>query len=183
MLFLIGLRASGKTTIGRALADKLERPFLDLDEDIERVAGATVADLLKESAARFRELEHECLVHTLQNAPAGLVLACGGGTPAQPANAQLFQFSINIYVTAPVAVLAERMEASPATRPLLAGQDVTSEIVILQNQRTRMYQKIADILVAGDGDLADAVAEICAALHYYEDSEKVRFARLAGAIL
>ncbi|MBI3817211.1 MAG: hypothetical protein HY286_00855 [Planctomycetes bacterium] len=181
MIIFIGLRGSGKSTLGRALADSLERPFLDLDEDVERVAKTTIAQLMKKSIEEFRKIEHECLERTILGAPESLILAVGGGAAVQAENVRFFQFGVNIYLTCPVALIAKRIAANPGTRPPLTAEDPVSEIVQLNRQRMRTYQKLADITVSTDATIPEALAEVIKKLELYKISERMRFARIAGA--
>ena len=95
MVCLTGFMGSGKSTIGRLLAAQLAWHFADLDAEIERESGLSISQIFAQKGeAVFRELEHECLAHTLGSAAERhmrLVLALGGGTFAQPRNATLIR--------------------------------------------------------------------------------------------
>lgn len=82
-IFLTGFMGAGKTTVGRELAGRLGWPFLDLDEEVERRAGASVRELFeREGEAGFRRREREVLSETFAREP--VVVALGGGTLADP---------------------------------------------------------------------------------------------------
>lgn len=91
-LYLVGFMGSGKSTIGAALADELGWGFADLDTDIEAEAGITIAEIFeREGEPAFRQREHAALrerVRTVQHGQP-VILALGGGTFAQPNNAEL----------------------------------------------------------------------------------------------
>jgi len=83
-IFLTGFMGAGKTTVGRELAARLGWPFLDLDEEVERRAAASVRELFaREGEAAFRRREREVLLESFERDP--LVVAVGGGTLAEPA--------------------------------------------------------------------------------------------------
>lgn len=95
-LILIGLPASGKTTVGRQLARRLDMPFFDCDEAIEAAAGCSVSDIFaRYGEAYFRELEHRTL-ETLC-CKEGCVIATGGGAVLRKDNRLLLQRSGTVF--------------------------------------------------------------------------------------
>src|SRR5262245_34971319 len=117
VLALIGLRASGKTSVGRQLAARLALDFVDLDEELTRspllptgLAGARPGEILAVLGENgFRELESETLAEVLER-PDGFVLATGGGTIERRQNRErLAARAICIWLRADPEVLAERM--------------------------------------------------------------------------
>ena len=91
-LILIGLPASGKTTVGRQLARRLDMPFFDCDEAIEAAAGCSVSDIFaRHGEAYFRELEHRTLETLCRK--EGCVIATGGGAVLREDNRLLLQRS------------------------------------------------------------------------------------------
>jgi thiamine-phosphate pyrophosphorylase len=119
-VYLIGFMGAGKSTLGPLVARALGRPFVDLDREIERRAGAVVADLF---AARgephFRRLERRALREVSRGRDA--VVALGGGALGSPANAaRIRRTGVRVWLDAPVAVLRRRCLAPGAPeRPLL----------------------------------------------------------------
>ena len=95
MVCLTGFMGSGKSTVGRLLAAQLAWRFADLDAEIERESGISISQIFAQKGeAVFREIEHECLARVLHAASERnlqLVLALGGGTFAQPRNAELIR--------------------------------------------------------------------------------------------
>ena len=89
-LFLIGLMGSGKTTIGRMLAKKLERPFFDSDHEIEERTGARIADIFElEGEAGFRFREEKIIDELTQH--EGIILATGGGAVLSERNRKILK--------------------------------------------------------------------------------------------
>lgn len=129
-IVLTGFMGSGKSTVGRLLAEHLNWSFLDLDAVIEELAGRTVQEIFaQDGETRFRELEAEALVNVLS--AERVVVALGGGAPELLANQQLLMSApatAVVYLAAPFAILYDRcvQQASPpgsAVRPVLASRE------------------------------------------------------------
>jgi shikimate kinase len=122
-LVLVGLPGSGKTTVGRAVAARLGRPFLDFDEEIERRAGRSVADIFAlQGEAHFRQLELD-LSRELA-AARGMVLSPGGGWAAIPgALAVLRPPARIVYLRLRPETALGRIAAEGRRRPLLEVPD------------------------------------------------------------
>lgn len=121
-IFLIGLPGAGKTTLGRALAQEMAWPFVDLDEAIEQRTGTSVADIFRtQGEAVFRQLEAEELRRVGLAAP--LVLATGGGTPCfHDSMPWLLAHGRVVWLDVPPAAIADRLAANALSdRPLLAA--------------------------------------------------------------
>ena len=125
-LTLIGLMGAGKSTLGRALAAHLNRPFIDLDAEIERRHGPIISIFEIFGEAHFRALEREVLMDLLAT-PTTIVLATGGGTPCQPGLMDhLLASGPVLWLDAPLETLLERAAADHARghpRPLLLTGD------------------------------------------------------------
>lgn len=120
---LIGFMGSGKTTVGQALAKRLDRPFVDTDVEVERMLGMPVPQIFEElGEAAFREAEQDALSDALRPLDP-VVLATGGGAPcAEGAMEWMRRRSLVIGLQPPLEILLARLEASISTRPLLAGK-------------------------------------------------------------
>ncbi len=145
-IVLVGLRGTGKSTVGRLLAERLARPFLDTDERIQQHSGRTIReifDTLGEPA--FRALERVALEHALA-APAG-VISTGGGVVLSGLNrALLRERACCVWLQAPVEVLVERLQADPhtaAARPSLTAKELPREIEQLAAEREPLYAEVA----------------------------------------
>lgn len=122
-IFLIGYMGSGKTTLGRALARRLGRPFIDLDDYIEQWQGLTVSEIFsRHGEQHFRDLEREALGRVASS--GGAIVACGGGTPCFGDNMDRLNASgLTVYLQAPHSSLLRRLSEGKAKRPLIADLD------------------------------------------------------------
>jgi shikimate kinase len=167
-LVLIGYRATGKTSVGARLAEALHRPFVDLDQELVREAGRSVAEIVAQGGwAEFRRLE-KALVARYRDA-RGLVLATGGGVVLDPDNvAALRENGILIWLTAdPAAIQARLAQDQPrdANRPSLTGGDTIREVLEVLEARAPLYQAAAQISVdTTHRSLAQVVKLVLAAL-------------------
>lgn len=144
---------SGKTTTGRSLAARLGWRFADLDSEIEKAAGRSVAKIFEdEGETAFRKRETEALRAILVDADAPLVLALGGGTLLSEENRQLVrQHCQCVWLKASPEALSDRLAREAEGRPLLAGQDLRTRIATLLASREATYREAADVAVDTDG--------------------------------
>lgn len=157
---LVGLMGAGKTTVGRLLAERLGRPFVDTDDLVEEEAGMTIPTLFAKKGERaFRSLESEAVRRV--SALRGQVIAVGGGALSAPENAtQLRMTGDLVWLDADPAVLAERVGAGAGDRPLLAGtEDVAARLAELHRRRDSDYAAAAAFTVRTDGRAPEEIAE------------------------
>jgi shikimate kinase len=145
---LVGLPGSGKTSVGRALATRLDRPFLDFDEEVERREGHGVSRIFAERGeSYFRALEWE-LTEEMRAAGGGMVLAPGGGWITVPRVVELLRPpAAVIYLAVQPATALERMGPSRGLRPLLASPDPLAALSRLLAERGALYEAAADLVV------------------------------------
>lgn len=166
---LVGLRCSGKSSVGRELAQLVDLPFVDLDEEIVRLHGED-APALKEAGDvlasvgvdAFRDLEQRALEATL-DADRICILATGGGVIERQGNRDLLRERTRcVWLDVEPEELARRMQADPTSRPALLGGDPVTEIETLLVRRHPHYAALAELrLDAGrssPGDLAGEIA-------------------------
>jgi len=156
---LIGFMGAGKTAVGKALAAKLGKEFVELDALIARKAGKSIPEIFQEDGEiAFRELEIE-----VARAVAGkrnLVIACGGGIVLNKINTdRLSNESVIVYLTAAPEVILKRVSRGGSKRPLLNVLDQTERIKELLKFRQPFYRRAADITVDTSRLDIDAVAE------------------------
>jgi shikimate kinase len=127
---LVGMMGTGKTTVGRLLAEQLGRPFIDTDEAVEARTGRTVAELFEAVGERGFRAEESAVLAAVLADPTPAVVAAAGGSVLDPANRQVIREAgsvggLVVWLRADVAVLARRV-ASGTHRPLL-GDDPAAQ--------------------------------------------------------
>jgi shikimate kinase / 3-dehydroquinate synthase len=157
-IVLVGFMGSGKTTVGERLAERMGRRFIDLDQEIARDAGRSIAEIFaQEGETGFRERETRGLEQVLKE--DGAVIAAGGGAPLRDSNwRDIRERGCVVALTAEPAELARRLNGSHG-RPLLRP-DPRSAIGSLLPSRMSRYLE-ADLVVPTDGKApAQVAAEI-----------------------
>jgi len=159
-LVLIGGRACGKTSVGQALAQALQRPFVDLDEVLVAEAGRSIAEIVAEEGwPGFRQREKE-LVARWGGRP-GQVLAPGGGVVLDPENVRILrEHGLVIWLYADPATLSQRLsqdQGSREFRPSLTGADPTAEMARVLAEREPLYRAAAHLVIDTQGYSVDEV--------------------------
>lgn len=177
----MGLPGSGKSVVGRRVAQRHDATFIDLDERIEHEAGRSIPRIFEEEGeAGFRARERAA-VEQLGPADVGSkvvrVIATGGGTVVDPRNRwRLFPGRLPIWLDGRPEVLAQRLRRSPTVRPLVAGRDPIGTIRELGRARARFYAA---------GARLRGVAEVGRVIELVNDLivDAGRTSRAAGAVL
>ena len=148
---LIGLRGAGKSTLGAALAERLEMPFLELDRLIEQESGLTLNLIFDfRGQAGFRELERKCLEAVLQRYPC-FVLATGGSLVSEPGTFErLLSSCFTVWVRASAEEHMQRVIAQGDMRPMANNRDAMSDLKRILAERETLYSK-ADIEIQTAG--------------------------------
>ena len=163
-IFLLGYMASGKSTLGAALADALNCAFMDLDELLEGKLGMPVGAFIDQKGElSFRKAEHEALVSWLEEGPKDAVVALGGGTPVfYDHMALLNEAGRTVFLDVSIGELAQRLKGS-TDRPLIKSQEDLVEFVAKHLFERRPYYSQAQVRVKGDDlevkDLAAALGD------------------------
>jgi shikimate kinase len=162
-VFLVGFMGSGKTTVGRLLAQRMAWKFADLDTLIEQAEGRSVAEIFSRAGEpAFRRREQELLRRVVQEMPqaGGRVVALGGGTFAQTANLELLQRAgaITIFLECPVEQLLLRC-ALMANRPLFRDE---ASFRRLYEERLPSYRQASFTVETGTGEPSAVVHRILA---------------------
>jgi shikimate kinase len=161
-LVLVGYRGTGKSTVGRLLAERLGQPFVDADAALERALGRSIRSHFSQfGEPDFRDREAETL-DALAAVP-GRVLATGGGVILREANRDILKrYGVVAWLTAESSTLAERLGRNPtavAARPALTTAGTLGEIDELLRIRTPLYRAVADLECPTDGRSPVQVAE------------------------
>lgn len=160
---LIGMRASGKTTVGKALAARLGRPFLDVDDLVAELAGRPADDVLaRDGEAAFRALEDRALRLAAQR--RGAVVATGGGSVLHGAAfAELARGALVAWLQAPPEVLEARGARRP--RPPLTNLSPREEMLALLERREPIYRAAANLVIpVGQPGAPDPILAVLSAL-------------------
>jgi shikimate kinase len=158
-LVLVGLPGSGKSTVGRRVAEGLGAPLFDIDSLLVREMGMPVEQIFgMVGEQRFREMEQKAVLAAVA-AEEPAVIVPGGGWAAQPGQMHgARDFALLVYLRCLPRNAAKRAEQGEA-RPLLVGPDPVERMRKLLESREPFY-KLADFEVAADGGVEEAVAEV-----------------------
>jgi len=139
-IVMVGMMGCGKTAIGRALAQRLDVPFLDSDAEIETAANAQITEIFaRDGEAFFRKREGEVIGRLLKG-PNG-ILSTGGGAFMQDTNrAAIEQTGVSVWLDAPLSLLWDRVRQKD-TRPLLRTADPKATLEQLFADRVPIYAK------------------------------------------
>lgn len=159
-IYLIGLPASGKTTVAKALANALEYTFIDLDTEIEKDSLMFIESIFeKHGEETFRKLEAEAL----QKLPKdNTVIACGGGIVEVKQNKEALK-GLVIYLDVDLDVIKKRIEDT-FVRPILK----LKSLEVLAESRFFKYRDFADYIVSNEGSLIETVEAI---VKLYEEKQ------------
>lgn len=166
--YLIGPRASGKTTIGGLLARELDQPFFDTDIYMVEKDGLTVSQVVEKGGwEEFRRRESMALREV---GLPGRVVATGGGMVLAPANREYMRGNgVILYLKATAETLAGRLLANPdpSLRPSLTGKDIVEEMAEILSQRSAIYEETAHHIIdaePGIEQVLEQAVEACSKL-------------------
>jgi shikimate kinase len=174
-ILLVGMRGSGKSSVGAAVARTLGVDFVDLDAEVLAREGFESVRAMWDAKGQgaFRDAEVRAL-RALLDEPVGRVLALGGGTPTAPGATELIDDAKRegrafvVYLRCDLATLESRLRASlaqDANRPSVTGADPVRELSELLRAREPVYRAISDVEVDGDqGTLEEVAARVAALL-------------------
>lgn len=158
-LYLIGYRATGKSTVAPLLAEKLGWSVSDSDAEVELLAGKSIAELFEESGdAGFRQWE-TTVIQAL-SLKGKQIISLGGGAPTLAENRMLIKkFGVAVLLTASPEVIWQRLSSDANQRPALTDLDGFNEVKKLLAQRDNAYRECADYTVDTANLPPDVVAD------------------------
>ncbi len=165
IIVLIGYMGSGKSVVGKLLADTLELPFIDLDEYLESELQESISEIFsKKGEIYFRKKEHEYLQKVVHDNES-LVLATGGGTPCYSGNMEflLEKTSLVFYLQVSVPELANRLSKEKQHRPIISHiSDETLPEYIAKHlfERNPFYMKANKIILCDGKSIVEVATEI-----------------------
>lgn len=160
-IFLIGGRASGKTSVAKVLAAKLGVAWVDTDELLQERVGESIASLVERKGWDvFRDQETETLQAVCAMKP--LVVACGGGIILREENWELLHQGMIFYLKVDPDLLAARLagDSNEAQRPTLTGKSLLDEVREVMGEREPLYTGCADHVLDGALSLEEVAATI-----------------------
>jgi len=176
-IILIGYRGSGKTSVGRKLAEKLKAPFYDTDQMIIDRMGKTIKQWVEEKGWESFRQEEKAVIRRISSLDCG-VIALGGGAVMDLENREVLkQKGLIVWLTANVQTIMERMKSDPANkdnRPSLSEKDWETETREVLAQRTPVYRRLTDLSINTNGKTVEAIAE--------EINNRIRIQGFEGSI-
>lgn len=158
LIFLSGFMGAGKSAVGRQLAEKLNRPFVDLDDRIVEMAGQPIPEIFEESGETgFRTVERRALMEVIREFE-GIVALGGGSLQNQHMLDHIKLHGLLIFIETPISVILNRI-LEDENRPLLLDEEGNSkdqerlkkELTALYQERLPLYEQ-AVIRILNDGD-------------------------------
>jgi|GEM_PF-445454 shikimate kinase len=177
-IYLLGMRASGKTTVGKALSEALGCPFVDTDAMVVAEAGQDIdAIVAAEGWEVFRSLEEKALARAAEF--PGKVVSTGGGIVLSQTNRDLMQRTgVSFYLAADAALLISRMLCDPnaAQRPALTPLALHDEVAAVMSERETLYMASMDHMLQAHRSVEEQVEDVLVALGLkeWDFSEKER---------
>ena len=149
-IILIGMRGSGKTTVGKLLSERLLMPFYDLDSIMAAKEGIPIAEVIqKKGWEYFRDKESE--ITEAISGPANAVISTGGGVILRQKNIEALQKNGKfVYLKTSIEIMVKRIGENSGRPPLTVQPTVSDEIKQVLFEREPLYQKIANITVETD---------------------------------
>ena len=154
-IYLIGMMGSGKSTLGKSLSEKIQKPFIDLDSEIEQTGGKSISEIFDiDGEEQFRKMETKQLKQYSES-----IVACGGGIVLNDDNRKFInENGIAILLLASMGELSHRLSDS-GNRPLLADDNTEEALTKLWLERQLHYLNTADFTIETDGKNPEQLTE------------------------
>jgi shikimate kinase len=170
-LVLVGMMGAGKTAIGKRLATKLKIPFTDVDLEIEKAAGCSIADFFQDYGEdEFRDGERR-VIKRLLSEPIGVLATGGGAFMDEGTRKEISQNGISVWLRADLETLWRRVSRRD-TRPLLRTANPKETLEKLVNERYPVYADADITVVSTDGSPEAMVGQVLDAVRDYLNKEK-----------
>ena len=161
---LVGYMASGKSSVGKILAERLNHVFIDLDDYIEVNEELTVSEIFAEKGEVYFRLKETEYLTELLNSEDHFILSVGGGTPCYANNIQLIvENSKSIYLKTSIDVLYNRLKKVRKSRPLIANLNLEKLKEFIAKhlfERSSYYEQAMDSIITDDKNFSEIVEEI-----------------------
>ena len=161
-IILIGYRCTGKTSVGKKLAEKLRVPFYDTDALIIDRIGKTIKEWVEEKGWESFRQEEKAVIRERASLDS-TVIALGGGAVLDPENREIIRRNaLILWLAADVQTIGERMSADPNNRdlrPPLSKGDLETEIQATLTERIPLYEQVSDFCVDTKGKSLEAITE------------------------
>ena len=156
-IYLIGMMGSGKSTVGKILAKKMDLPFMDLDHYIEVKSNKSISEIFKnDGEPHFRELESEALSHIEKSK---ILVACGGCIVLNKINRDKLRSTGKVVLLkASIPEIAKRLKDA-VDRPLLQENERLQELTKIWSERKDYYKETAHIILNTDGQSPNDISE------------------------
>ena len=155
---LCGMMGSGKSAVGKILANKLDYKFIDVDKKIEIDVGKTIKKIFEEDGEQyFRNLEEKITINILKLKET-IVSLGGGAIINDKIRSSIKKNSYNIYLYVDIDILTKRLQNSK-TRPLIYKKNLKKELIYLIEIREKFYQK-ADLIVKNEKNIIETIENI-----------------------
>jgi len=155
---LCGMMGSGKSAIGRILANKLDYNFIDVDKMIEDKTKKTIKKIFEEEGEQyFRDLEEKITINILENKKT--IISLGGGAIINKnIRNSIIKNSYNIYLNVNIDILIKRLKNSK-TRPLIYKKNLKKELINIIDIREKFYRK-ADLIIKNENNIIETTEKI-----------------------
>ena len=155
IIYLIGMMGSGKSSVGKILAKRLQFSIIDIDKEIEKDEKLSIKEIFKKKGENyFREIESKYLLRKKKLT----VVSCGGGIILNKKNREFLRTSgYTIYLKSSIPTLEKRL-LNKNSRPLLNNDNLKETLINLYSKRKKLYISAADFTIITDGR---SVKEVC----------------------
>ena len=163
-VWLVGPRGAGKTTVGRVLAHRLARPFVDTDEIVTARLGVSIADFFAKSGEDEFRIREAAVVAELEKG-RGRVIAAGGGVPLLSENQERLRATgLVCFLDVDAGRASSRVPGSGGGRPRLTADAWSEEMRRIVAERRPVYRAVADVVVDADPPVETVLALLLEAL-------------------